>query len=283
MRIGIQSGSYFGLDNYAEGLDRMKFHGFDAVDVQWLCNTDNALFRSDTAEFERRLTDLRKEANNVGIELWQAHGPWRYPPKDDSDEDRAERYEKMARSLYGCAVMGCPHLVIHPIMPFGTKWDPDPERFYALNFEYYTRLSEEAKRQGVILCLENMPMPTLTLARTREILEFVKAVDNDFFRVCLDTGHSALFCQPAVDVRLLGKEYLRVLHVHDNDGARDLHGLPYTGVIDWTDFSRSLGEIGYEGVLMLETGVKGKFPPAILEHERKGVAMIARSLADGVN
>lgn len=280
MRIGIQSGAYFRLDTYAEGLDLMKKHGFDAVDLGWFANTETPLFTAGAAEYESRLRALRASADAAGVELWQAHGPWRYPPKDDTEADRAERYEKMARSLYGCAVLGCPHLVVHPMMPFGVKKDPDPERFYEINFEYYSRLAEEAKRLDVTLCLENMPMPYLTLARTREILAFVKAVGNDHFRVCLDTGHAALFCSPADDARLLGKEYLAVMHVHDNDGSGDRHDLPYTGVINWADYAASLKEIGYDGVFMLETAVKGHFPAEVLEYQRRGVAMIARQIAD---
>ena len=282
MRIGIQSGMYFGLKGYEKGLSLMKEHGFDATDLGWFANTETDLFTCSTLEYEQKLRDLRVASDYAGIELWQAHGPWRYPPKDSTEEDRAERYEKMAKSLYGCAVLGCPHLVIHPLMPYGDRKDPDPARFYEINFKHYSRLAEEAKRLDVMLCIENMPMPYLSLARSWDILNFVKTVDNDHFRMCLDTGHAALFGQPSNDVRILGKEYLRVMHVHDNNGAHDQHLLPYTGVIDWNAYAEALTEIGYDGVFMLETGVKGKFPPAILDHERRGVAMIARQIADMV-
>ena len=283
MRIGIQSGMYFGFQNYEAGLARAKEHGFDAVDLGWLCNTENALFQADAIGFEKMLTDLRIAAAQAGVELWQSHGPWRYPPKDETEADRAERYEKMSRALYGCAVADCPHLVIHPLMPYGDKKDPDPARYYEINFEHYSRLAEEAEKLGVYLCIENMPMPYLSLARSWDLLNFVKAVGNPFFRMCLDTGHAALFGQPATDARILGKEYLRVMHVHDNDGTRDQHLLPFTGVVDWTAYAAALREIGYDGVFMLETGVKGKFPPEILDHERRGVAMMARYIADMVD
>ena len=146
MRIGIQSGKYFGFSNHASGLALAKEHGFDAVDLGWFAKTENALFQADAIGFEKMLTDLRISAANAGIELWQSHGPWRYPPKDATEEDRAERYEKMSRSLYGCAIAGCPHLVIHPLMPYGDRKDPDPARFYEINFEHYSRLAEEAEK-----------------------------------------------------------------------------------------------------------------------------------------
>ena len=59
---------------------------------------------------------------------------------------------------------------------------------------------------------------------------------------------------------MTGKELLRVLHVHDNDGHGDRHWLPYTGVIDWDDFSNALEEIGFEGSLSLETHIPNSVP-----------------------
>ena len=72
-----------------------------------------------------------------------------------------------------------------------------------------------------------------------------KETDSDIFRVCIDTGHSnACGESPAEAVRMLGKEYLGALRVHDNDGTKDTHWLPGQGTIDWEDFSNALAEMG---------------------------------------
>lgn len=84
---------------------------------------------------------------------------------------------------------------------------------------------------------------------------------------------------PADAVRLTG-EYLKVLHVHDNDGRMDLHWLPYYGVVDWDDFNNALNEIGYDGCLSLETNVSRKIPADIKEHHQIGLALIANKLAE---
>ena len=75
-------------------------------------------------------------------------------------------------------------------------------------------------------------------------------------------------------------EYLAALHVHDNDGKRDLHWLPYAGVIDWAAFSRALHEIGFAGALSLETRVKPSMPMDIREYHEIGLGLIARRLAE---
>ena len=88
-----------------------------------------------------------------------------------------------------------------------------------------------------------------------------KETNSDIFKVCLDTGHSN-FCgeNPADAVRLLGKEYLGALHVHDNNGKGDQHLRPGFGNIDWEDFSDALAEIGFEGCVSFETSVPTSVP-----------------------
>ena len=107
----------------------------------------------------------------------------------------------------------------------------------------------------------------------------MKEFDSPFFRVCLDTGHAAVLgLSPADSVRLVGREYLTCLHIHDNDGVRDLHWVPYRGVIDWADFSLALHEIGYKGTLSLETNVSKKLPPSVRPEWEKALAATARAL-----
>ena len=164
-------------------------------------------------------------------------------------------------------------------MPYGGGENPDPERFMELNREFFSRLLEKAKACGTVIALENMPFKKLILSTPAEVLNFVKEFDSPLFRVCLDTGHASVFGIPAGEsVRLIGKEYLACLHVHDNDGAGDFHWLPYRGVTDWTDFSRALHEIGYDGALSLETDVSRKLPPAVRFEWEKALAATARFL-----
>ena len=149
-----------------------------------------------------------------------------------------------------------------------------------MNREFFSRLVDLAKEYGVVVALENMPFTKLILSTPEQVLGFVKEFDSPWFRVCLDTGHAAVFgLNPADTVRLLGKEYLSILHVHDNDGRRDLHWLPYFGVIDWADFSRALTEIGFEGTVSLETDVRGSLPAGAREQYELALAMTARSIA----
>lgn len=280
MKIGIESGAYLDRYGFAEGLARMKAHGYEALDYQNFADTETELFRVSEAEFERTLRAQRAAIEEAGIEITQTHGPWRWPPQDFTEEDRAERFEKMAKSIRGTAILGCRNFVIHPIMPFGDNQDPEPERLWDMNLAFMSRLVEVGRSCDVVVNFENMPMTALSISRPEAILRFVKMVDSPFFKVCLDTGHCAVFGDsPAQAVRLLGKEYLATLHIHDNNGHNDLHWNPYTGVIDWDDFSAALREIGFEGAVSLETAAPGHIPQDIREPFEQGLFCMARRIA----
>ena len=131
-----------------------------------------------------------------------------------------------------------------------------------------------------MICFENMPWRDVRISFVDKCLEIAKLMNDEHFKLCLDTGHcSAVGGNSAEAVSLFGKKYLAALHVHDNDGKGDAHWLPYEGVNDWKDFSNALHEIGFEGPVSIETSVRGKLPPELREYFEIGLAKIARSLA----
>ena len=261
MKIGIASYAYIDPYGYEKGLEKLKNHGYDCIDYNChkfpnLTDTEHEIFSLSEWNFERKLKAERDIYKNAGVFINQTHGPWRYPPRDGTREERDERFEKMCKAIRGTAYLGCENIVVHPLMPFGSHSDAEPKAQWNINLEFMSRLAEVGREYGVTVCFENMPFRELPLSPTSAILKMVKDVNHDYFKVCLDTGHCAVLGDsPADAVRLLGKKYLRVMHVHDNNGERDYHWLPGTGVIDWTDFSSALAEIGFDGAFVLETGV----------------------------
>lgn len=280
MRTGIEWCPEDHVEEKVRELYEIRELGYDCIDFQSFCHTENVFF-GDPSAVSANLKLVRDACADAGLTVSQTHGPWRWPPRDSTKEERDERFEKMVRSLYGTAELGCRDMVIHPIMPFGDWQDPYPEAFMEMNLEFFGRLTEEAKKAGVVIDFENMPMPALSLATPSQILDFVKTIDSPYFRVCLDTGHCAVTKNdPADAVRMIGREYLRVLHVHDNDGNGDFHWLPGTGVINWEEFSKALFDIGFEGVFSLETDVKSDgLDASELMKRKKALADTAKRLA----
>ncbi len=229
---------------------KMREFGFLYADL----NIEGELNGGTEAEFEAEILREKALAEEAGVTIWQVHGPWRYPPHDETPENRAERMDTMKRSIRATALVGCRNWVIHPLMPFGPADDFQYDLFWAINREFFRALLPYAKEQGVTICLENMPMKGLSIAPPAETLRFVREMNDPDFRMCLDAGHSNLRgVSPADAVRLVGKEYLRVLHVHDNHGETlDEHLIPYCGTVDWSAFYEALAEIGFDGVVSFE-------------------------------
>ena len=163
MKTGIESAAYRDPTDLPGSYRRMRRHGYDCVDYQEFVDTETPLFQADEPEFQRLLREEAAIIRDAGLEISQTHGPWRYPPRDGGVAERAERFEKMARSLRGTRLLGCGVMVIHPIMPFGTGDEGSRDEFFAINFDFYRRLTRVAEDEGVVIGLENMPMPQLAL------------------------------------------------------------------------------------------------------------------------
>lgn len=280
MKLGIQSNAYLRFDDMAPGALLMKEHGYDCADYQHFVNTTTEFFNLPEAEFEKVLRTQRAAMDAAGIFPNQVHGPWR-TPQDATEEDRAERFAAMSKSIRGAAYLGSPYFVIHPLMPFGGYSSEQPEVQKAINLEFFSRLSEVGREYGVIVCLENMPFTKLPITTAAHVTEFVKEIGSDYMRVCLDTGH-CLVCgeSPADAVRTIGRDLLAVMHVHDNDGTHDQHALPGTGIADWDAFGAALHEIGFDGTFSLETMARwGDFPEEEFRRNQKKLADLAKSIA----
>lgn len=279
MKIGIGSSAYWDENNLSAGLALMKKHGFECMDYQKFTDTDNnPLFECSDEEFDALVKKDAKAIADAGITVSQTHGPWRYPPRDATPEDRQERFDKMSRALRGTRLLGCKYMVLHPIMPFGPDDGGEGDEFFRLNFEFYKKLVEVAEKEQVVICFENMPMLKLPIATPEEILDFVKKIDSPWFKVCLDTGHASVRKIPIGEAVRMTGDYLKVLHVHDNNGRSDLHMMPFSGVTDWADFTKALHDIGFEGAMSLECTVAKNLPESIKEYHQIGLAMIAREL-----
>ena len=240
---------------------KLKEHGYSCIDFN-MADTNTPLYTKSLQEADNILLCEKAAVEKAGMKISQVHGPWRWPCSDCTENDRAERMEKMKRSIRATKILGCKHFVIHPIMPFGIDdINTDfAEKTWDMNMSFMGELLKTAKMHDVIICLENMPMLNFSLARAKDILRFVKAINDDRFKICLDTGHVNVFDDLNVGdaVRELRNE-IRVLHVHDNIDSKDLHMFPSFGGIDWRDFAKSLKEINFDGCFSLETKPSSSF------------------------
>lgn len=268
MKIGIVSTAYLLRYGTKEGAKKMKLHGYDCVDFQGFVNTETEFFKLEEDAFIKALKKKRKVVEEQGVEFFQTHAPWRHPPKDFTEEERAERLSAMKKAILGTYYLGAKFFVVHPLMPYGDWTCENAESVREINADFFKKLCEYAKGYGVTVCLENMPFLNFPISSVEQCIDFVNAVGEDNLKICLDTGHDLIWGnQPADSVRKIGG-LLACIHAHDNDGKTDSHKLPFKGVCDWKEFVKALKEVDYQGAFSLETHVSD-CPTKVLQGRRE--------------
>jgi len=275
MKIGTTSGlcARYGKENYK----RIRAIGYETIDYQ-MADTTSDLYGLPEEEFIAFLKNKRAEIEECGLKVNQVHGPWPVP------KGHEEGMASMKKSIRGTAALGSKYWIIHPMMPYGVleKGTDDEPKTWQYNVSVFKELVEEAKAHGVIICLENMPFVNFSISTPEEIMKLVREINDDSFKVCLDTGHVNMFknVTNADAVRLFGKD-LCTLHCHDNPGNYDNHYMPYFGTIDWRDFYKALCEIGYDGVFSLECSPPSRLSDEMYDGMNKQLFAIAKEIVSG--
>lgn len=283
LKIGIESDAYFGFENYEEGMRLMKAHGYDGFDYQELGSVPTSpLYKMSDTEMKDYLTKVKACAEEIGLEIYQLHGA--FPCVDFSTEEGCQKQiECFKKSILGAKYLGCPKMVVHPFMP-GLETNSPSKEEMPLNARLFKQLAPFAREHGVIVCIENVAAPKGTLMSYIENIKWVlDEVNDEYIKACLDTGHfDAVGTDIYGAICLLGK-HLAALHVHDSAFGQDRHAPPFQALVDWNGFTRGLKEIGFDGVISLETMICSGTPQPMLDQMQRALAGIARYLAAQVS
>ena len=235
-KIGISSCGNKPLDE--NGLREMKNAGIAAVEI----GLGKTLEGVDFGQ-------IRKAADNVGIELWSVHSHMR-PDFDISSLDNASNraaIDELSELINRASAFGLDKFVIHPTHtpePFdqATRSEKIKHAMACLD-----TLAEYAYKKNSVIALENLPRTCLGNT-VEEYLLMLTA--NDKLRVCFDFNHS-LIDDTADAIRKLGQKIVTV-HVSDRDNINERHWLPGEGVLDWNGIMDAFDEIGYKGAWVYE-------------------------------
>lgn len=113
----------------------------------------------------------------------------------------------------------------------------------------FERIAEAAERFDVKLALENSVFP--------EYVHYVLGnIKSDHLGFCYDSGHENAFT-PDENYLERYADRLFTVHLHDNDGTRDTHCVPFTGTIDWSEKVHMLKNTEFfSKKVILEIGVQ---------------------------
>ena len=230
--------------------------GFEAIDF--------SMYEGDGAVFGRGgfllVKELRRVAESYGVSFNQTHAPFsRFLPGAENEEHNRALFDKIRRSIDVTAELGAPRVVIHPA--FICREISADERF-SMNMDLYLSLLPYAKAAGVGIAIENMwghhrdmydKIVKNVCSDSEELIRYVDGVGDPSVSACLDVGHCVLVGEsPDEMAKSLGSR-LSCVHLHDNDFYNDDHTLPFMGSINFESFANTLGEIGYDGDITLES------------------------------
>ncbi len=290
MKISTQTGSFMRYFSDREIVDLLYESGFDAIDYSFFdtarCNPDIA-----DSEYKLRFTELRKYAEDKGLYFNQSHAP--HPSSLTDEAFTKKRFDELITSLKNSSYLGVRNIIIHPLQHLRYYTNENTEALYEMNLEFYANLIPYCEEYNITICTENMwqcygdssKIWDSTCSRAEEFVRYVDGIGSKYVKACVDIGHTVLVGEnPVRMLKTLGSR-VAALHVHDNDGIRDEHTVPFHGIVKWNEVAKALKEIGYNGEITLETeGFMNqyKIPKELCKASAKYMAETAKIFADMV-
>ena len=225
-----------------KGFEIIKEAGFDGVDFSF-----NALGNGTAIDLESHLQTAKKTKellDRIGLKCNQAHAPFTFKYGDDMNESNKD-YRNVVRAIEYSAVIGAKIIVVHAIkVPLGVN-------FFDYNYTYYKSLEPYAKNAGVKIAVENLVNSKFWEAN--KLCGFIEYLDSSVFCACVDVGHAAIVgVEPQNFISQMKKGVIQCVHLHDTDGQKDRHWIPYQGDHDWDKIINALVEYDFNGDINLE-------------------------------
>jgi sugar phosphate isomerase/epimerase len=125
-------------------------------------------------------------------------------------------------------------------------------------------ICRKAEPIGIRVAVEVIPNPLSDAASLVTLLE--RDLDSPTMGICLDFGHAFLLGDVTDAIETVA-EHLVTTHVHDNNGKKDEHLVPFAGRIDWNRALMTMQKVGYDGTYLLEVANTSS-PADVLEQAR---------------
>lgn len=276
MRFGISTHLYHEQRLSREHLAQIAAHGFEAVEV---FATRSHFDYHDPAA----ITQLAKWLKETGLALHGIHAPVtdRLSAGDQwgeafsnavSDSGKRQAAVREADAALNIArQIPADVFVVHLGTP-ASKGGENSRSAACRSVEEICRLAEPV---GVRVALEVIPNPLSDAASLVDLLE--KDLDAPRTGICLDFGHAFLLGDVADTIETVA-EHLITTHVHDNQGKKDEHLVPFDGRINWDIALMTMQKVGYDGTYVMELANTGS-PATVLEQARTARARFERLMA----
>lgn len=227
-------------------IDAIKNAGFKNVFVQW--------YNKDFNPDQKTQLDY---ARSKGLNVIFAHLGYQNINSiwlDGTDGDKlTERY---LSDLNICKENDINHVVMH----LTSKSEAPQASLIGLN--RIKKICDYAEELKITVSFEN--------TKIKSYQEYIiENIPNKNVGVCIDVGHLHAHFNDELDFSIF-KDRIFAVHLHDNDGTKDQHYLPFDGTINWNDIASKLNANNYNGPITLELCYSDKyFDLSIEEYYKK--------------
>ena len=256
----------FGID---KTLKMLRKAGFDAFDFSFIKGRGIPFPEGD--ELDGMISEVNALMKETGLVCHQTHAPYRLIENEEYTLDNPH-YKEIVDTITASGKISAKYVVVHPF-----RHDDGTDEVDDI-IEYYRTLLPYAKQSGVKIATENLFRAAQNPEKMNRLLH---GMDDEDFVLCFDTGHSAVVgIAPEDFLSEVDFKYLKAVHLHDNDGKRDLHQLPYTGTLKWDGILEALAKGGYDGNMNMEVPLyieklpDSAIPEALALAEKVGRDMI---------
>jgi sugar phosphate isomerase/epimerase len=267
VRFGISTHLFHDAPLDRAHLQAVADRGFDCVEL--FATRTHFDYRDEAAV--ARLGEWLRE---TGLALHSVHAPitdslvkgvWgaNYSNAAGEGKKRALAVQEAEHAIRLAKIVPYRYLVVHLGVPNDFAVPGDNERAAAR--QSVEALAMTAADHGVKIALEVIP----NALSTPEAL--VKLIDQDLelpeLGICMDVGHAHVIGDVVDGIETVSG-HLVTTHIHDNDGRKDSHLLPFEGTIDWPATLIAFQKVGYDDVLLFELATNTDDPGRVLDRAR---------------
>lgn len=209
-------------------------NGFDFVDL---------FFEGDKGSYHYiDPQKIAKALNDYGLDK-VGHTAWSLPIGSEIKDLRQKAVEILQKHIEICSEIECDKMTVHAHWPSPLFNSDEGVKFQTDSLQ---QLADYGEPRGVQIIYESITTSRDNVANIKRILKH-----NPKIGFHADIGHLNLHGKDPLECMTIFQDRLAHIHMHDNDGARDLHLPIGCGMIDWNTLIKNLKTF-YDGTITLE-------------------------------
>lgn len=263
MKIATTIGEVYAYTK--DAADAVRFYkdtGFKYLDYNFyrvLSNPDHPFLKDDWRD---GILAAKDAADELGFKFVQAHAPDCYIRGSRMQEG----IDLTVRSIEACGMLGIENMVIHSGFFSEFKYPDDKLAWFKANEPFFRVLIPAMEKNNVKILFENTSIKlcggVYFTIRGKDLAEHVEFMNHPLFGAAWDVGHAHMDGLDHHDEIMDIGGALKAIHVHDNDGSKDMHTIPFAGTLDYDSLMRGLIDSGFNGYFTLECD-------CFLRHDRR--------------